>query len=59
MAMSETRLKKTVNLIKLKELSRKLPKDHVLRAVLEAEDTDMNVEEFVSKVKTWDRLLRG
>ena len=57
--MSETQLKKTVNILKLKELGRKLPKDHALRAVLEVEDSEMSVEDFVSKVKTWDRLLRG
>ena len=55
--MFETRLKKTVNLSRVKELVRKLPKDHPLRPVFEAEDTDIDVEEFVSKVKTWVRLL--
>jgi len=55
--MSETRLKKTVNILKLKELGRKLPKDHPLRLIIEVEDSVMDVEEFILKVKTWDRLL--
>ena len=57
--MSVTNQAKKVNIQRLKDITRKLPKDHPLRRVLEVEDSEMSVEDFVSKVKTWDRLLRG
>ena len=46
-----------VSIHKARELAKKLPKDHPLRALLEVEDSQMDVEEYVVKLKTWLKLL--
>lgn len=55
--MSRSRTVKKVSLETVKELSRKLPKDHPFRTVIELEDSQINADEYAIKLKSWLKLL--
>lgn len=46
-----------VNISKLKALAAKLPANHPFRLTLEVEDTEITLEEYAAKGKSWLRLL--
>ena len=49
--------KRTVNIQKIRGVAKKLPPEHPLKKLFEVEDSEMDAEEYVIKLKTWLRLL--
>jgi len=48
-----------VSIVSIKDLARKMPANHPLRAAIMAEDDELTPEEYLFKLKVWLRLLEG